>query len=128
MVASAMGRIRSAPSSSAQPLGVGRQLVSLASPGVVGDDPLGQQLLGVDAAGAGGSLALPDLLIVGAEMAVHLTDVADLRPARVGPHDPLRVGHHRHDLLADYRTSIVLPIDLLIFLTPSVPSTVGASV
>jgi len=45
----------------------------------VGDDPFGQQLLGIDAAGPCGSLAVPDLLVVVAEMAVQLTDVADLR-------------------------------------------------
>ena len=72
-------------------------------------------------------------LVVVAEEALELADVADLGPAGVGAHDPLRVGDHRHDLLADRRPasarmSIVFPTDLLIFRTPSVPRTVGASV
>ena len=69
---------------------VGHQLeVALAGLGVVRDDPLGEQLLRVDAAGPRGPLAVPDLLVVVAEEAVELADVADLRAARVGPQDPL---------------------------------------
>ena len=38
------------------------------------------------------------VLVVVAEEAVELADVADLGPAGIGPQDPLRVGDHRHDL------------------------------
>ncbi|MGA7311496.1 MAG: hypothetical protein WBX05_21375, partial [Pseudolabrys sp.] len=68
---------------------------------VTPDDPLGQQLLGVDAAGPRRPLAVPDVLVVVAEEAVELADVADLGAARVSPQDPLRVGDHRHDLAPD---------------------------
>ena len=83
---------------------VGQQLqVALAGRGVAGDDPVRQQLLGIDAAGPGGPLAVLDLLPVRAEEAVELADVAHLGAARVGPQDPLRVRDHGHDLLADHR-------------------------
>src|SRR5450631_370622 len=69
-------------------VGLGDQLqVALAGRRVVRDDSLGQQALGVDAARSGGPLALPDLLVVGAEMAMELAHVAHGRPARIGPQD-----------------------------------------
>src|SRR4029079_14246292 len=65
---------------------------TLAGLGVTGDDPLGQHLLHVDTAGPRGALALPQRLVVVAERALELADVADLRPARVRPPEALRVG------------------------------------
>src|SRR6185369_1042498 len=78
--------------------------VQVALPGrrVVGDDPLGQQPLRVDTARPCRPLAVPDLFVVEAEEPVELADVADLRPAGLGPQDPLRVGDHRHDLFPDH--------------------------
>ena len=82
--------------------GVGHQLgVALAGLCVVADDPLREQLLRVDAAGPGGSLAVPDLLEVVPEEAVELAHVADLGAARIGAQDALRVGDHAHDLPGD---------------------------
>jgi hypothetical protein len=43
------------------------------------DDPIREQPLRVDTAGACGALAVPDVLVVVAERAVELADVADLR-------------------------------------------------
>ena len=65
------------------------------------DDPLGEQLLGVDAAGSRGPLAVLDLKVVAAEEAVELADVADLRPARIGALDAQRVGDHAHHQAPD---------------------------
>src|SRR4029077_1660548 len=79
---------------------VGHQLeVALAGTLVARDDPVGQHLLHVDAAGPGGALALPQRLVVVAEGPLELAHVADLGPARVGAQDPLRGGDHGHDLL-----------------------------
>ena len=75
--------------------------IAFAGVGVARDDPVGEDLLHVDAAGPRRPLALPQRLVVVAERALELADVADLGPARVGAQDPLRVGDHRHDLLAD---------------------------
>ena len=60
------------------------------------DDPFGQQLLRVDAAGARGALAVLDLEVVVAEEPMQLAHVADLRPARIGALDAQRVGDHAH--------------------------------
>src|SRR4029077_16522705 len=65
---------------------------TLAGVGVAGDDPLGEHLLHADPAGLGGALALPQPLVVAAEGALQLADVATLGPPRVGPQDALRVG------------------------------------
>src|SRR3954471_16054238 len=95
------------------PLGPGRQDVvhlsrfghqleeTLAGLGIAGDDPLGEYLLHVDAARSRGALALPQRLVVVAERTLELAHVAHLGPAGIRPQDPLRVRHHRHDLLAD---------------------------
>ena len=76
---------------------VGRQPVALGAhrPEEL-DDPLGEQLLGVDAAGAGGPLAVLDLEVVVAEEAMQLAHVADLGAARIGALDAQRVGDHAH--------------------------------
>src|SRR6478672_277882 len=80
----------------------GHQLgIALAGPSVTGDDPSGEDLLHVNAAGPCRSLAVPQLLVILAEVGLELADVADLGPARVAPQDPPGVGDHRHDLLAD---------------------------
>src|SRR6476646_6016702 len=76
--------------------------VPLAWLGVVADDPVGQQLLGVDAPGPRGPLALPDLVVVVPEEPVELAHVADFWPARIGSQDALGVGDHRHDLAPDH--------------------------
>src|SRR4029078_6292798 len=65
------------------------------------DNAVGEDALVVHAAGPSGPLAVPQLLVVLAEEALELADVADLRSARVRPEAPLRVGDHRHDLAAD---------------------------
>src|SRR6266496_20718 len=61
----------------------------------------GERLLRIDAAGPGGPLAVPDLIVVVPEEPVQLADVADLGPAGVRAQDPLRVGDHAHDLPSD---------------------------
>src|SRR6266550_7080778 len=59
---------------------IGHQLrVSLTRSSVVGHDPVGEDLLHVDTAGPGGALAVPQVLVVGAEETLELADVADLR-------------------------------------------------
>src|SRR4249920_1103634 len=81
---------------------LGHQLgIALAGISVAGDDPPGEDLLHVDATGPRRPFALPQVLVVVAEVGLELADVADLGSARVAPKDPLRVGDHRHDLLAD---------------------------
>ncbi len=77
--------------------GVGREPRTLGSHRrEVLDDPLGQQLLRVDAPGARRALAVLDLEVVAAEEAVQLADVADLGTAGIGALDALWVGDHAH--------------------------------
>ena len=85
MVASRIGRTFAAPAASVSSTTAGSAASRLASlphrPEEL-DDSLGEQLLGVDAAGPGGALAVLDLQVVVAEVAVQLADVADLRASR----------------------------------------------
>ena len=53
--------------------------------GEVGEDPVRKQPFGVDAARARGAFSVPDGLVVIAEEAVQLADVADLRAPRLRP-------------------------------------------
>src|SRR6476660_8608695 len=71
-----------------QARGFGHQLgIALAGLSVAGDDPPGEDLLHVDASGPRRSLAVPQVLVVDAEVGLELADVADLGPARVRPQD-----------------------------------------
>src|SRR5262249_27301969 len=84
------------------PSRIGLELeVALPCARVVAHDPIREQPLHVDATGPCRALAVPQVLVVIAEETLQLADVADLRAARVRTQDPLRVGDHRHDLLAD---------------------------
>ena len=65
------------------------------------DDPLGEQLLRLDATGAGGALAILDLEVVAAEEPMQLADVAHLGAPGVGAPDALRIGDHAHHQAPD---------------------------
>ena len=85
IVASMIGRTFAAPAASVSSTTAGSAASSralLAHRPEELDDPLGQQLLRVDAAGPGRPLAVLDLEVVAAEEAVELADVADLGAAR----------------------------------------------
>ena len=134
IVASRIGRTLAAPAASVSSTTPGRRraVALLAHRPEVLDDPLGQQLLRVDAPGARRALAVLDLEVVAAEEPMQLAHVADLRPARIGALDALgsvtMLITRRRISSGSAKIGIVLSALLLIFVCPSMPSTVGASV